>query len=184
VLLAGPPALTGLFAPPWPPRWTLGWAASAIGSAALGDLTHLLWDSATHSDGAIVRRVPALAAPCNVPVLGEVVVHRLLQHGSTLVGLAGVAAYLAWRIRRAPRFAVRVPRATARIAFASCLALGIAAALARLQVLGITDPGNRIVGAISGSLAGTLVASVVVRRAARRYQALVLAPRHAIADPR
>lgn len=181
VLLVGPRSLAAVLAPPWRARWTVGGALSAVASAALGDLTHVVWDSATHSDGAIVRRVPALAAPHHLPVLGEMVLHRILQHASTLVGLAGVAAYLAWQARRAPRINVEVPRLAPRIAFASCLAIGIAAALVRLERLGLTDPGNRIVGAISGALAGTLVASAIVRRAARRYQALALA---ALADRR
>jgi hypothetical protein len=173
VLLVGPSSLTGVFAPPWRAGRTLGGALSAIASAALGNLTHVVWDSATHSDGAIVRRVPALATPCQLPGLGEIVLHRILQHASTLIGLAGVTVYLLAQIRRAPRIAVAVPRAWPRIGFAICLAAGIAAALIRIQRLGITDPGNRIVAAISGSLAGTLVASLIVRRAAQRYQALV-----------
>lgn len=172
-LLAGPPALTGVFAAPWRP-WSPGAALSAIVSAALGSVTHLAWDSATHSDGALVRRVPALAAPVHLPGLGEVIVHRLLQHGSTLVGLAGVTAYLIVRVRRTPPIEVAARRGGARIAFAICVALGVAAALLRLQRLGLTDPGNWVTGAISGSLAGAIVASVVVRRPAQRYRAMAV----------
>ena len=53
-------------------------------SLMLGLLTHLAWDSFTHSNGWVVERVPLLASE---PVAG-IPVYSLLQHGSTLAGLA------------------------------------------------------------------------------------------------
>jgi membrane associated rhomboid family serine protease len=103
-----------------------------------------------------------------------VVLHRILQHASTLVGLAGVAAYLDWRIRRAPPVAVAVRRAGARVAFAGCVVAGVTAAVFRLHLLRIIEPGNVIAAAISGTLAGAIVASLIMRRAALRYRRLVL----------
>jgi hypothetical protein len=174
LLLAGPRALTGVLASPWRERWTAGAVASVIGSAVLGDLTHVVWDAATHSDGFIVQHVPALARAYALPRFGDVVLHRILQHASTLVGLAGVAAYLDWRIRRAPPVAVAVRRAGARVAFAGCIVAGVTAAVFRLHLLRIIEPGNVIAAAISGTLAGAIVASLIMRRAALRYRRLVL----------
>lgn len=174
VLLASPASVTPVFAPPWRARWTAGAVVSVVCSAALGALTHVLWDAATHSDGLIVRQLPALATPYQVPGLGTMVLHRILLHASTLVGLAGVAAYLAWRLRRAPRRRVTASRGLPRIAFAGCVAAGVVAGLYRLERLHVDDLGSRIAAAISGALAGTVVASAIVRRAARRYEATVL----------
>lgn len=69
----------------------LAWAAA---SSALGVLTHLVWDSFTHTDGFVAARVPALQGE----VVGDLTWVRLLQHLSTVVGLAVTAAYL-WRRR-------------------------------------------------------------------------------------
>jgi hypothetical protein len=174
LLLADSRALTAVFASPWRERWTAGAVASVIASAVLGDLTHVVWDAATHSDGFIVQHVPALARAYTLPGLGDMVLHRILQHASTLVGLAGVGAYLNWRIRRAPPVEVVVRRAGARVAFAGCIVAGITAMVFRLHLLHVIEPGNVIAAAISGMLAGVIVASLIMRRAALRYRRLVL----------
>jgi len=170
ILLAAPPALTGLFARPWHTRWRAAAVLSAVASAALGDVTHLVWDSATHADGLIVLHQPALTRVYPVPVLGDMALHRILQHTSSLIGLAGVVAYLAVRIHRAPQLDVGARRGPARIAFAGCIGAGIAIAAWWAAHAGITDPGTWIVDAISGALGGTIVASSLVARPARRYQ--------------
>ncbi|MYY11935.1 DUF4184 family protein [Streptomyces sp. SID4919] len=63
-------------------------------SALIGVATHLLWDSFTHLDGYVVTRVAFLreSGP------GGTTVARLLQHLSTVVGLALLAVHL-WRRR-------------------------------------------------------------------------------------
>lgn len=62
-------------------------------SLMLGLLTHLAWDSFTHSYGWVVEQVPLLASK---PVAG-IAVYRLLQHGSTLAGLVILAL---WYLKR------------------------------------------------------------------------------------
>jgi hypothetical protein len=48
--------------------------------------------------------------------------------------------------------------------FAACLAAGVAVLVARaVVILHATDPGSVVVAACSGLLAGTLVASALVR---------------------
>lgn len=65
-------------------------------SLTLGVLTHVVWDSFTHSDGWTVQHVAVL----RIEVLGSLTVARLLQHLSTVVGL-GVLLVVAWRHRGA-----------------------------------------------------------------------------------
>ncbi len=72
----------------------------------VGAATHVVWDAATHADGAIVAGLPFLAEPWlgwgERPLAG----HRLLQHGSTLIGAAALAlAVTRWRFRSAPQAA-------------------------------------------------------------------------------
>ena len=62
-------------------------------SLMLGLLTHLAWDSFTHSYGWVVERVPLLASE---PFAG-IAVYRLLQHGSTL---AGSVVLVLWYLKR------------------------------------------------------------------------------------
>jgi hypothetical protein len=62
-------------------------------SLMLGLLTHLAWDSFTHSYGWVVAQVPLLASK---PV-GDIAIYRLLQHGSTLAGLVIIVL---WYLKR------------------------------------------------------------------------------------
>lgn len=60
------------------------WAAPAL---LLGIWSHLLWDSFTHTDGWVTRRVSALSAPMVIGPYTEPVAH-VLQYLSSVVGLA------------------------------------------------------------------------------------------------
>jgi hypothetical protein len=58
----------------------------------IGVWTHLLWDSFTHLDGWVVRRVSALSAPVRVGEFTEPVCH-VLQYASSVVGLIILAVW-------------------------------------------------------------------------------------------
>ncbi|MBV9344805.1 MAG: DUF4184 family protein [Gammaproteobacteria bacterium] len=70
------------------------WALAAI---VLGVWTHLLWDSFTHPNGFMVRRVAALSAPVTLgPYSGPL--YHVLQYLSSVFGLTCMAVwYLALR---------------------------------------------------------------------------------------
>ncbi|SIT92044.1 DUF4184 family protein [Pontibacter indicus] len=71
------------------------WAVFAF-SAILGAFTHILWDSFTHESGYFVQVWPVLASMVNV--MGhEIMLCRILQHGSTLVGGLLILRYT-WRL--------------------------------------------------------------------------------------
>ena len=72
-----------------------------VASLLLGSISHLAWDAFTHDRGLVVRNVPDLRAP-----LEEFGTHRplynVLQHGSSLLGLALLALWY-WRwFKRTP----------------------------------------------------------------------------------
>ncbi len=54
-------------------------------SAIIGIATHVIWDSFTHKEGEIVKRIAMLN---KVVAIGnyEIPVYKVLQHGSTLIG--------------------------------------------------------------------------------------------------
>jgi hypothetical protein len=93
-------------------REALPEAAVLLVSAALGNLTHVVWDGFTHRQGWAVQGDGALATfVVAVPGLGRMALYRLLQHASTLVGLAVLATLSLRGYRRQPGPALpAVPR--------------------------------------------------------------------------
>jgi hypothetical protein len=75
-----------------PSEWLLAPAAILIGV-----WTHLLWDSFTHSDGWMVRRIDVLSRVVTIgPYTGELC--HVLQYLSSVVGLAIMIVWY-WRLR-------------------------------------------------------------------------------------
>lgn len=72
--------------------WLLAPLAVAIGAG-----THVLWDSATHDWGFLVHEFAFLREE-----YGPIPLYRWLQHSSTVVGSAVVAAYGVVRLSRRP----------------------------------------------------------------------------------
>ncbi|UOD28819.1 DUF4184 family protein [Massilia violaceinigra] len=86
-----------------PSPWHSIRAASALlASLAIGASTHIVWDTFTHPDTALVSRIELLRTL--VPVGGyRVPVFKILQHTSSLVGLIAIAACtLVWYSRSTP----------------------------------------------------------------------------------
>ena len=102
----------------------LEWALAAV-SIILGVWTHLLWDSFTHDNGWIVRRVAALSAPVSFGWYSGTVCH-VLQYLSSAFGLVAVALW--YRRLTAPVAAPAGPGA-ARSSVGPVLLLVAAAAI-------------------------------------------------------
>jgi Domain of unknown function (DUF4184) len=69
------------------------WAFAALAIIA-GVWTHLLWDSFTHSEGWVVRRVEALSAPVTIGPYTTELCH-VLQYVSSVLGLVVMAVWYA-----------------------------------------------------------------------------------------
>ena len=65
-----------------------------VASLLLGIATHLLWDSFTHAGTWFYVHWPLLRASVNLPVLGPIPYYKVFQHGSTIVGVGVVVAWL------------------------------------------------------------------------------------------
>lgn len=64
-------------------------------SAGIG--THLLWDLFTHPHTWATRHWPVLLQSATLPILGEVLLYKLLQETSTAIGLAALTIwFLGW----------------------------------------------------------------------------------------
>jgi len=79
----------------WPPARL---ALTAL-SILMGALTHIVWDSLTHEHYWPYRRWQALRLKVQLPVAGNVEVCKLLQYGSTLLGITVIAIWV-WQWRR------------------------------------------------------------------------------------
>lgn len=177
VLLVAPSRLAaharGLVDRPWPADRSLAGLAMLPLSATIGALTHLAWDGFTHAEGFFVQRIGVLRSDLELPVLGETAMHRFLQHGFSAVGLAILFYVIVRHFRRAPARPVpAVPRTRARWIFGGVFALGVLLLCARLVAMNAFSVGDLIVGPISGAMAGTLVASLLLRREAEQFRML------------
>jgi hypothetical protein len=103
------------------------WSAWAFAGVAiiLGVWTHLLWDSFTHPDGWMVRRVAALSAPVTLGAYTGPLYH-VLQYVSSVFGLL-VMAWWYWRLPAPP--AAPLGRGAPRSAVGPILALVMSAAV-------------------------------------------------------
>ncbi|MGL3805396.1 DUF4184 family protein [Paeniglutamicibacter sp. R2-26] len=112
-------------------------------SLILGILTHLVWDSFTHSYGWTVSRLPFLASE---PFAG-VPIYRILQHGSTLAGAVILAL---WYLKR-----VKASAATGRDGRAKGTGPRLALLLSVLAVPALAVAGFAVANEVSSGTAFT-----------------------------
>jgi Domain of unknown function (DUF4184) len=84
--------LAGEFRFGGPTRFTL-----ILASILVGVTTHLVWDSFTHPNGWSVLHWRTLQRQVRLPFVGGAPLYKLLQHGSTILGLSFLMIWLmAW----------------------------------------------------------------------------------------
>jgi len=100
-------------------------------SIVVGVWTHLLWDSFTHVDGWVVRRVPALSAPVDIgPYHGNVC--HVLQYLSSVLGLVVLTVWYL-RLPAPPRAVHRGARTRSSSGPALLLAAAAAVLIGSVQ---------------------------------------------------
>ncbi len=87
----------------------LQWLLAACG-VLVGAATHLVWDAFTHEGARGVRMIPALDDAVLAIRGHHLAGARLLQDASSLIGLAVVAAILAYGLRPASGVEAAAPR--------------------------------------------------------------------------
>lgn len=91
-----PQALTARLLPLPPMRWRLRDIIPVLLALLCGAITHIIWDAFTHDDTPVTRLLPFLEMTLFTAGGYAVRVYKVLQHGSTVVGL-GVLALYGWR---------------------------------------------------------------------------------------
>ena len=97
-------------------------------SLLVGTFSHLLWDSFTHNHGWVVKQFPVLRTVVWRQVAGGRPVYALLQHASSLVGMAILAiAYRRWARAASPQAVPADLRLSPRLKLAVVAGIGAGA---------------------------------------------------------
>ncbi|MDN3581377.1 DUF4184 family protein [Mucilaginibacter flavus] len=140
-----------------PVKKTLAYTAPIVLSVLIGAASHLLWDAFTHPHGYFVQLMPILSI--GVHAGGHYIyVYKLLQHGSTLVGLAFIA-YLVYKLPKEKQTKV----VHIRWYWVTILIIVVLTIIARfLGGVTLKAYGNLIVTGISGFLIGLIISSFFI----------------------
>lgn len=110
----------------------LGWRRffSILFWMAVGIATHLIWDSFTHSHTWVSNRWPVLYEKVSVPFLHPMSWLKILQHVSSIGGLAILIFWLGgWYLRTRPAARPATRAFSARTKFAAICAMVLVAAI-------------------------------------------------------
>ena len=128
----------------------------------IGAFTHLWWDSFTHQDGWWVQQAAVLSAPILDTRWGTVPLYKLLQHGSTALGLTVIAIMA---IRHKQWMSYISPAGWRRLGLICFASVAVGLGIAILRTGPITDfrAFQRFVGiaVIASSLAVMAILTVV-----------------------
>ena len=153
---------------PGPLRSSLGHPRASLllitAAILIGAASHSAWDSFTHRGDWSVRQIPALTAPVRLAGGLTVARYKVLQHGSTVLGLTTVVVWILVWLRRQPaelRRYSRQERSHAIRTGALLLAAALAGAIANgLRGLG-RGPALMLGMAAVGAMAALIIALVM-----------------------
>jgi hypothetical protein len=137
---------------------------NVIISIVIGAVSHLIWDSFTHSNGWLVINLTAIKSE-----IGAVAIYQLLQYISGIIGILGLLLWLfiwLYRSECRPRIETLTPTWRAVVTLCiSCCAFGLAiVAIEANHMVGETPADvfvRSLIGCISGVLLGLLLYSVI-----------------------
>jgi len=145
-------------------EWSLNNVRSVgvfIYSALLGMVTHIVWDSFTHQSGWFVEQFPILL---EVVYLGAITVpvFKVLQHGSTLLGLTMLAVFC-YRLRNQQTKVPHVLTSGIKGSYYGSIALigFVCLGVFFLHTRGAI--GAYVITFLNGLVLGTIIASIVVK---------------------
>jgi len=137
--------------------------AVIVASLMIGILTHLVWDSFTHSNTWLCRTWPPLRHPVGVWFIGAMPVYKLLQYASTIVGLTVLLIWIAAWYRNTEVCNPRQGDPQNAWPLRKIMTLVAIAAIALLGAIfrALAAPGVRSNHIVSGRFAGPLVVTMI-----------------------
>jgi hypothetical protein len=124
-------------------------------SIFIGAVTHLFWDSFTHEKGYIVQHINLLKN--NIIIVHfSIPMFKILQHGSTLVGILMIGYY----IKRLPMIHT-TPAVYLRSYWIILFVVGSLVILGKYLMTNFISFGDWVVTFISAGLLGTFITSII-----------------------
>jgi len=149
---------------PRPSRHGIRAALVFVYSALIGVLSHIAWDSFTHADGAMVKRVAMLGETISIHGLG-IPVYKILQHGSTLAGLIAIAWFLFGRCKRHIKAENPAPLRSMAAFWGALIALALIILMIwnAINTISISQYGALVVRCIDSAIIGLLALSAALK---------------------
>lgn len=151
------------------PPFSVAHLLTVILALLLGALTHLVWDSFTHEDAPMVKALPLLSYHLFSVGAYQVYGYKVLQHGSTVLGLSLMAYWLLCWYRQALVYPAqyvslsnRTKLAVTAIILASSVITGLWSGLEAVMSSSDTVPlkvflGNAVISGTSTCFAGLIL---------------------------
>ena len=136
----------------WTNYFKQHWAV-VVFSLLLGIISHLLWDSFTHTQGYFVQQIQTLTRPINI-IGYSIPLYKILQHFSTIVG----GLFIVYILYRMPMLNIQPKKINYK--YWSIIAIIIFAILALRVLFGFK--GNEFGQLIVTSISATIIALAFV----------------------
>lgn len=136
------------------------------GSALLGMITHVAWDSFTHSHGLMVSLLPFLSH--KLTAFGfTFYLYSLLQHGSSLIGLLAILHFLYQKGNAQKKTTIWVPARHKLLYHILAVIISLSVTLGIMLIgsgsVDFRSPGSLVVTTIDGVFLGLLLTSFISR---------------------
>ncbi|NEU32038.1 DUF4184 family protein [bacterium LRH843] len=132
-----------------------------IYSALFGMLTHVIWDSFTHQNGFMVTKAPILAYAYNIFGF-DISLYKILQHGSTLIGITIIIGYIYYRAKKSPKNAnIRIKQKVIFWSLLIFLAIVFATLWILFDYVSVMNYGIIVVRIIDSTFVSLLIVSLI-----------------------
>ncbi|SHH64529.1 protein of unknown function [Caloranaerobacter azorensis DSM 13643] len=132
-------------------------------SAILGAFTHLIWDSFTHKTGFFARNIGLLTKYLNIAGI-KIPVYKMLQHGSTFLGLTVIIIYLiAIQDNSVYKNYVQISKFYKLRFWSGVIIISLITILLKMSQASILLLGEIIVTVIDGIFIGLVIMSMLAR---------------------
>lgn len=134
-----------------------------IYSVLIGSFSHLFWDSFTHKNGYFVSRINFLSNSISVFNF-KIHIYKLLQHGSTLIGMGFILLYLYLIQDKKTELVINAKDNNKMIYWIGVFFIGILILSITLLNYGYINIGILIVASINGIFIGIVIMSIISKR--------------------
>jgi membrane-bound metal-dependent hydrolase YbcI (DUF457 family) len=130
-------------------------------SVLLGIATHLFWDSFTHPATWIVQHWSVLRQSLQLAIIGQIPVYKILQHGSTIVGIGLLSIWFMHWYRTTGCFTPPIGESLSPTRRGAIIAVVVTVALAGAVLRGVMGAGASSGGLASKKFIGEVIVTAI-----------------------